>query len=204
MNFYRDSVVQKSWELLTDLQRKYKFVLIGGWAVWLYTRQLKSKDIDIVADLSELEKLKNSYDIFKNGRLKKYEFRREEVEIDVYTPYFSNPGIPAEDIVADARIVEGFRLPSRELLLGLKIAAWSNRRASSKGRKDLVDIIGLLDTPLINADRIGRWLKREEIGPKISQLTETIQSLTSVSELELNRHQTAKAKKQWLKLLLHS
>lgn len=204
MNFYRDSVVQKSWELLTDLQRKYKFVLIGGWAVWLYTRQLKSKDIDIVADLSELEKLKNSYDIFKNGRLKKYEFRRGEVEIDVYTPYFSNPGIPAEDIVDDARIVEGFRLPSRELLLGLKIAAWSNRRASSKGRKDLVDIIGLLDTPLINADRIGRWLKREEIGPKISQLTETIQSLTGVSELELNRHQTAKAKKQWLKLLLHS
>lgn len=201
MNFYRDSVVQKSWELLTGLKRQYKFVLIGGWAVWLYTRQLKSKDIDIVVDLSELEKLKNSYDMFKNDRLKKYELRQGEVEIDVYTPYFSDPGIAAEDIVTDARIVAGFRLPSRELLLGLKIVAWFNRRASPKGRKDLIDIIGLLNNPLINADRISRWLKREEFRSKLSHLTETIQDLTSVSELELNRHQTAKAKKQWLKYL---
>lgn len=202
MNFYRDSVVQKSWELLTDLKREYKFVLIGGWAVWLYTRQLKSKDIDIVVDLPELEKLKNSYDIFKNGRLKKYEFRQGEVEIDVYTPYFSNPGIPAEDIAADARIVEGFRLPSRELLLGLKIAAWASRRASPKGKKDLIDIIGLLNNSLINADRISKWLKHKEIKPKISLLAETIRSTTSVPELKLNLHQIARAKKRWLKYLV--
>lgn len=201
MNFYRDSVVQKSWELLTDLQRQYKFVLIGGWAVWLYTRQLKSKDIDIVVDLSELEKLKNSYDMFKNDRLKKYEFRQGEVEIDVYTSYFSNPGIPAEDIAADARIVAGFQLPSLELLLVLKIVAWAGRRASPKGRKDLIDIIGLLNNPLINADKISKSFKREEVKSKITRLAEAIQDLTSISELELNRHQTAKAKKRWLKYL---
>lgn len=201
MNFYRNSVVQKSWELLTDLKRQYKFVLIGGWAVWLYTRQLKSKDIDIVVDLSELEKLKNAYDFFKNDRLKKYEFRRGEVEIDVYTPYFSDPGIPAEDIAADARIVEGFQLPSRELLLGLKIVAWAGRRASPKGRKDLIDIIGLLNNPLINAGKISKWLKRKEIEPKISRLAETIQSTTSVPELKLNLHQTAKAKRRWLDII---
>lgn len=201
MNFYRDSVVQKSWELLTDLKRQYKFVLIGGWAVWLYTKQLKSKDIDIVVELPELEKLKNVYDFFKNDRLKKYEFRQGEVEIDVYTPYFSNPGLPAEDIATDARLVAGFQLPSRELLLGLKIAAWADRRASPKGRKDLVDIIGLLNDPLINADKIIKWLKHQQVKPKISKLAEMIRGTTSVPELKLNLHQTARAKKRWLKLI---
>lgn len=71
MNYYRDSVTQKSWRFLTELARKYRFVLIGGWAVWLYTKQLKSKDIDIVVDLNQLAKLKTRFDLVKNSRLKK-------------------------------------------------------------------------------------------------------------------------------------
>ena len=92
MVYYRDAVTQKSWQLLTELTRKFRFVLIGGWAVWLYTKQLKSKDIDIVVDLSQLVKLKTRFDLVKNNRLKKYEFRNGEVQVDVYTPYYSFPG----------------------------------------------------------------------------------------------------------------
>jgi len=50
-----------------------RFVLIGGWAVWLYTQQLKSKDIDIVIDLPTLDALKSAYEIEKNHRLKTFQ-----------------------------------------------------------------------------------------------------------------------------------
>ena len=35
MKYYRDSVTNKSWQLLKQLNRELEFVLIGGWAVWL-------------------------------------------------------------------------------------------------------------------------------------------------------------------------
>ena len=54
MAYYRDSVTEASWQLLQKLKREYKFCLIGGWAVWLYTKQLKSKDIDLVVAPEEL------------------------------------------------------------------------------------------------------------------------------------------------------
>ena len=47
MAYYHDIVTQKSWEELKKLNKKVKFVLIGGWATYLYTKELKSKDIDI-------------------------------------------------------------------------------------------------------------------------------------------------------------
>jgi len=104
MVFYRDSVTESSWQLLQELKRQFKFCLIGGWAVWLYTQQLKSKDIDMVIDLGQLSKLRQKYDLVKNERLKKHQFRRGEVEVDVYTPYYSNLGIKAEKILTASRI----------------------------------------------------------------------------------------------------
>ena len=135
MAYYRDSVTQKSWLFLQELRRKFHFVLIGGWAIWLYTRQLKSKDIDIVVELSELDKLKTTYDLTKNERLKKYEIKQGEVDIDIYVPFYSNPGVAAEQILKDAVLIESLKVPSRELLLILKTVAWKSRRMSTKGRK---------------------------------------------------------------------
>jgi len=43
---------------LLELNRKYRFVLIGGWAVYLYSKALKSRDIDIVIDFETLAKMK--------------------------------------------------------------------------------------------------------------------------------------------------
>ena len=44
--FYQDLITQKSFEALQNLKREFDFILIGGWAVFLYTKDLKSKDID--------------------------------------------------------------------------------------------------------------------------------------------------------------
>jgi len=53
MDFYHDLVTDKSWELLKKLKKNYDFILIGGWAVFLYTHALKSKDIDLVCEYDQ-------------------------------------------------------------------------------------------------------------------------------------------------------
>lgn len=40
MPFYHNLITQKSWEVLKKLKAKYDFILIGGWAVFLYTKSL--------------------------------------------------------------------------------------------------------------------------------------------------------------------
>ena len=144
MNYYRDQVTQKSWQIVTSLSSKYQFVLIGGWAVWLYTKQLKSKDIDIVVSLDQLGKLAEDFDLLKNERLSKYEIRQEEIQIDVYASFYSHLGVPVEKIVQSAIKVDGFLVPPPEMLLNLKLVAYQGRKGSDKGRKDLVDMVRLL------------------------------------------------------------
>jgi len=111
MNYYRDQITDKSWQVLTELQRELKMVLIGDWAVWVYTRQLKSKDIDVVLDFDQLEILRKDYDVIKNERLRKYEARKGEIQIDVYVPYYSQLGIGAEKVMEMVTTREGFTVP---------------------------------------------------------------------------------------------
>lgn len=185
MNYYRDQVTQKSWRILTDLSSKYQFVLIGGWAVWLYTKQLKSKDIDIVVGLDQLGKLSTDFALEKNERLKKYEIRQDEIEIDVYTPFYSEIGVPAEEILRTAINLNGFMVPPPEILLRLKMVAYQNRKGSDKGRKDLVDMISLLCLP---------ELKLADVPQEIINLAN---SQSEIPELSLNSHQYSKYKKIW-------
>jgi hypothetical protein len=187
MNYYRDQVTQKSWRILTDFSSKYQFVLIGGWAVWLYTKQLKSKDIDIVVGLDQLGKLSADFALGKNERLNKYEIRQEEIEIDVYTPFYSKLGVPGEVILQTAVNLDGFNVPSPETLLKLKMVAYQGRKGSDKGRKDLVDMISLLCLP---------ELKLSDISPEIINLAF---SQSEIPELSLNSHQYSKYKKIWKK-----
>jgi hypothetical protein len=80
----------------------------------------------------------------KNERLKNYELLINDVEVEVYVPYFSNLGIPVEDVAANIRVLEGFKAPTPEVLLILKQAAEVERAGSVKGLKDRIDILTLL------------------------------------------------------------
>ena len=43
MEFWNSLLTQKSWELLQKLSKeKFRFILIGGWAAYLWTKQHKS------------------------------------------------------------------------------------------------------------------------------------------------------------------
>jgi hypothetical protein len=197
MAYYRDIVTDKSWQTLQTLRQAYDFVLIGGWAVWLYTHQLKSKDIDIIVSMDSLVKMKEKFTVTKNNRLSKYEARVDEIQIDIYVPFWSRLGLPAEDIMALSQNSGGFRVPPAELLVILKQVAYEARVGSSKGYKDMLDIISLLRVPEFDWRAYCMYAKKTK-KELISSLSDIIVHTTQLPELNLNVHHFSKLKKEWL------
>ncbi|OGY92947.1 MAG: hypothetical protein A3H70_02455 [Candidatus Komeilibacteria bacterium RIFCSPLOWO2_02_FULL_48_11] len=186
--YYHNLVTKKSFEILKQLQRTHNFILIGGWAVFVWTKSLKSKDIDIVLDYLELEKFKGQYELTKNDRLKKYEAKEGEVDIDIYVNNYSNPGLPAEEIEKYAVPRAGFRVPRPEVLLMLKQVAHEARSGTPKGAKDAIDIVSLLADGEIDFAFYNQLLdiyKKSGLKEKLKAL---LKSMNQVPERNLNQH----------------
>lgn len=202
MEYYHQLITEKSFRLLKDLARQYKFILIDGWAVFLFTGSLKSKDIDLILDYDELNKLKEKYEIVKNDRLKKYEVKIEETDIDIYLPFYSNPGLPAEIIKDYTLSREGFAIPRPEILLILKQTAYKERAGSHKGEKDKIDIFSLLNQAEIDWQFYKNILKKNKNEFLRDELAALLKETTALKEINLNEQKTAKLRKKILKELL--
>ncbi|OGG07753.1 hypothetical protein A2872_02205 [Candidatus Gottesmanbacteria bacterium RIFCSPHIGHO2_01_FULL_42_12] len=194
LGFYNDLVTQKSFLTLQNLRGKLGFILIGGWAVYLYTKALKSKDIDIIINFDQLEKLKQDFEIIKNDRLKKYEARKEEVQIDIYLPYYSNIRIPVEKIT-DFTKIETFTVPSVEMLLILKQLAYEERGLSPKGQKDKLDILSLLYFGNFDTVKYQKLVKKLNLRLNVGKI---IQETIKIPELGVNEYQWSKWKRNFL------
>jgi len=144
MEYWHDILTEKSWKVLQDINGKFDFVLIGGWATYLWTKSHKSRDIDVIIDFSTLEKLRTDYELRKNDNLKKYEIIIDEIEIDIYVPHYSQLTIPVEKVEKETTLIEGFRVARPEALLILKQGAHLEREHSEKGIKDELDIMSIL------------------------------------------------------------
>lgn len=144
MEYWNTLITEKSWSLLKELNKKFNFILIGGWAVYLFTKAHKSKDIDIVLDFKELEKIKLKYNLKKNDNLKKYEMIIDEIDIDIYVPFYSNLTVPVKDFKNNTLKIENFNVVKPEILLILKQGAEIERSYSEKGLKDRIDILDIL------------------------------------------------------------
>jgi hypothetical protein len=199
MQFYHSLVTEKSYEFLQDLKRSYKFILIGGWAVYLYTRALKSKDIDIIVNYDELAKLREKFDVFKNNRLKKYEIKTGEFDIDIYLPHYSELGIDAEVIQKKSIARKGFVVPELEILFLLKLYAWGERRGSAKGRKDELDIFSLIFLPEFDSKKYLDQIKKIGMDKLHKDLVALIKNTSQIKELGINEQKMAKLKKIILK-----
>ena len=70
--YWHDIQTEKSWKALQKIKGKFPFILIGGWAVYLWTSAQKSKDIDIIVDIKTLAELRKIHDVRKNEFLRKY------------------------------------------------------------------------------------------------------------------------------------
>ena len=145
LEFWNSDITNKSWEMLLDFSKKYDFILIGGWAIYLYSHLQKSRDIDIITSYESFSILSNSYTVQKNDILRRYEIRLNDFDVDIYLPYFSRLALPPSDIIESySTLVENIKVPIPEALLSLKLGAFSNRYNSIKGDKDRLDLVGLL------------------------------------------------------------
>jgi len=176
MEFWNDIAADRSWEVLVRLRKEFDFILIGGWAVYLYTKAIKSKDIDIIADFDSLDKIKRSYRLKKTGFLKKYQISAGGVSVDIYVPFYSRLAVPVDFIQKNFASIGGFKIPSREVLLILKQQAELERRDSVRGQKDRVDILSLLIKGDANLGKYQSILKEFRLQGYEKRLKEIVNS----------------------------
>jgi len=184
--------------LLLSLKKKYDFVLIGGWAVYLYCQTLKSKDIDLIINYPVLEQLKEEFTVVKNDRLKKYETKTEETDIDIYLPYYSELGLPADEVIKLTTMLENFKVPDVEILALLKAKALLERKNSVKGRKDLIDLVSLFSLEGFDFKKLGQHARKFQSENLLRVIVEKVKSTTKIDELNLNVHKMAEFKRRTL------
>ncbi len=174
MEYWHEMVTERSWKLLQELRGKFRFVLIGGWAVYLHAKTQKSKDIDVIVDIGTLQQIKSRYDLRKNDNLKKYEIKVNEVDVDIYVPFYSRLAIPLEKV--EAQRIEGFDVAKTEELLILKQGAEIARRHSEKGEKDRIDVMSLLMNCEIDWGRYKEILAASRQEGMIKELLELVKN----------------------------
>lgn len=194
MAYYHDIITQESWEELKTLNKKLKFVLIGGWATYLYTKELKSKDIDILINYEELGKLKESYAVIKNDRLKKYEARKEEIQIDIYLSHYSEIGIPVDVLINSSISLEGFKVLRKKYLICLKIYVYNIRANTPKGEKDFLDILSLFKSGVGDIIGIGKIKESYNLEKQFAYFLNFLDERVEALEIGLNKHSYKKLK----------
>jgi hypothetical protein len=195
--YWNTLLTEKSWNILQDIKRKYDFILIGGWAAYLLAKQQKSRDIDIVVGIKELEKLKKE-NLIKNDRLKKYELKREEIDIDIYVEYYSQLTIPPEELKNHFIETQGFKVASPEALLVLKQGAYADRQNSVKGEKDKLDIISLLFFTGIDFKQYKAILAKYELEAFLGELKKILAGFKGYDALGMTPREFKKKKEALL------
>lgn len=203
MDYWNDIITEKSWEILQRIRKlPIDFILIGGWAAYLWTKMYKSKGIDIIIkNFDDLKYLKENYDLRKNDRLKKYEIKIEDIDIDIYVPYYSNLALDINEIIKDSTKIENFNVVSPEVLLILKQGAERDREYSVKGAKDRIDIVALLLFSEINFDKYRELLEKFELTNFRERLKKILIGFKDINYLELNPREFKPKKEKVLRNL---
>ena len=185
---WREEIVERSWRVLEELKDLADFVLIGGWGVYLWTRKLKSRDIDLYIDQENFyrlqsELLQRNYALKRNVRLMKFEALIGDVEVDIYTPFMSNLAVPCSDVFNQKlySLIQNFKVAIPEILLLLKAQAVQQRWHAEKGVKDRIDILSLLKFADIKHDLLKQMLRKYD---KQQTLLNVIKRVISESRIE--------------------
>ncbi|MEM4071788.1 MAG: hypothetical protein QXL63_00385, partial [Candidatus Micrarchaeaceae archaeon] len=153
---------KRSRELLNAIAGAVDFVLIGGWAVFMYTRQQMSLDLDIAIGYESLEYFRK-YGIkdYKNISIKYSVI--DGTYVDLFIEDFSDRELPfpVRVILNNYTTIEGIKVVNKELLLLLKL--WGYLRADQqKIRKDILDVLALLLYGDIDLEKFKNYI--EEYG----------------------------------------
>ncbi len=188
MEFWNSLLTEKSWSIMQELKKEpFRFIIIGGWAAYLWTKQHKSKDIDILLpEIKDLEIIRQKYDLRKNDNLKKYEIKFGEIDVDIYIPYYSRLALPVEEISKQTSRIESFEVVLPEILLILKQGAELDRKDSIKGQKDRIDVMTLLCYAKIDFRKYNGLLEKYKLTEYRQRLKQIIVSFKDIKHLNLN------------------
>lgn len=200
MEYWNAIITEKSWNVLQKIRKEINFVLIGGWATYLWTKAHKSKDIDIVIDYKELDKLKSNYRLNKNDNLKKYEIKIEDIDVDIYLPFYSKLPL-IKSLEKYTAKVEGFKVVKPEALLVLKQAAEIARGNKEKGMKDRIDIMDLLVKCQMDFLEYKKNLEMEKLLKFKDRLIDIITKFDGLKYIDLNPRQFKLKKEDIIKNL---
>jgi hypothetical protein len=128
----------------------------------------------MVVSLEELRKLEGLYAVVKNPRLRKYEFLVEGVGVDLYVPFYSDLGVPAEELLRNTTSLSGFTLPLPEYLLITKQKAELERTNSDKGLKDRIDILAMLMRSAVSIENYAKILSQYKLDHYLRELVRII------------------------------
>lgn len=124
-------------------------VFIGGMAVYLHainqeaTRALAetTHDADLYISLADMADLRELEELTSNRRLGKHQLIKRGFDVDVYTERQSSLPVPYDQVMAHSQAHDVFKIACLEHLLVLKMAAYQDRKGSTKGEKDARDIL---------------------------------------------------------------
>ncbi len=199
MEYWNDIITEKSFEVLQKIKKEFYFILIGGWAAYLYTKALKSKDVDIIVNFNQLEKIKLKYNIKKNENLRKYELIIDNIEIDIYVPFYSKLIIPLDKISTTK--IESFNVINAEELLILKQGAILDRGESEKGFKDKVDVLALLFNCDLDFNKYLNIIKENNKESLLNELISLIKNFKEYKHFYKNPREFKLNKEKLLKKL---
>ena len=203
MEFWNSEITNDSWNELLVLSRTYNFILIGEWAIYLYTKLHKSRDIDIVGDYDQFWVLSKDFQLRKNPSVRRYEIKFRKFDIYIYTPFYSRLTVPVQDLINNFTIIENIKVPKIEELLILKLGAFDERVDSIKGQKDRLDIAGLVFYSSVDYARFTELLNKYEKRVYYKLLMNAVGNIDPrlLRYLNLNESTYAKIKKKALEVI---
>lgn len=157
-------------------------VFIGGIAVYLHainaeaTRALAAytQDADFYISLADMGDLRDVEEVWANRSHSKHQLIKRGFEFDIYTERQSSLVVPYDAAFAASAKIGELRVASLEHLAVLKLEAYLDRRASSKGDKDAKDLYRIAavasnqGSPL-NAELMAPYL-RDEHTPLLAEI----------------------------------
>lgn len=124
-------------------------VFIGGIAVYLHaihrpeSRELaeSSHDADLMLSLADFADLRDQDEVVANRRLSKHQLIRHGVEFDIYVERQNHLLVPYDEAAAHRVSYGAIQVICLEHLVVLKLEALRDRFHSSKGDKDMRDLV---------------------------------------------------------------
>lgn len=165
--FWNNEKTDASLRTLQFIAGKIDFVLIGGWAVYLYTDAQRSEDVDIAVGIPALK-------FFKDYGIRDYEginIKYSVVDgtvVDLFIQEYADRDLPlpVKEILEDYTMFMGnIKTVNREMLLLLKLWGYF-REDETKLRKDIIDVISLMLYGDINIKKFGALLKKHRIAKR--------------------------------------